>query len=153
MTREGGCACGAVRYRLDGDPLFVHACHCKDCQRLTGSAFAITMLIEKSHLTVTEGEPRSGRLIAQSGRTKETYFCERCGSYLWSKPPSRPGLIGLRPGGLDDTGWFEPQAHIWTRSKQRWIRLPSDVPSFATAYDDEKLWPSESIERRDKAGG
>ena len=152
MTRRGGCACGAVRYRFDGDPLFVHACHCKDCQRLTGSAFAITMLIEEARFIVDEGEPLSGEVIAGSGGTKRTYFCGRCGSYLWSRPPARPGLLGVRPGGLDETDWFEPQAHIWTRSKQRWVRLPPDVPAFETAYAEAELWPRESIERRARAG-
>ena len=153
VTREGGCACGAIRYRVEGDPIFIHACHCKQCQRLTGSAFAITMLVEQTRFTLDRGKPRSGELIAESGRAKRTFFCGGCGSYLWSKPGSWPVLIAVRPGSLDDADWFEPQAHIWTASKQRWVRVPRDVPTFEKAYVHTSLWPRKSIERLEQAGG
>ena len=146
-TRQGGCACGAVRYLLEGDPLFTHACHCTDCQRLTGGAFGVSMIIEESQFRRTKGQPMSGELIADSGYRKKVYFCGACGSSLWNKSSGRPGAITLKPGTLDECDWFKPEAHIWTRSKQPWVQIPEDTASYETAYDASEVWPKESLER------
>jgi hypothetical protein len=145
--RQGGCACGAVRYEFQGDPLFTHACHCTDCQRLTGGAFGVSMIIEESQLRLTKGQPVSGELIADSGNTKKVYFCGGCGSSLWNESSSRPGALTLKPGTLDDTDRVKPEAHIWTRSKQPWVQIAADTPAYETAYDASKVWPKESLER------
>ncbi len=146
-TRPGGCACGAVRYLLEGNPLFTHACHCTDCQRLTGGAFGVSMIIEESQLRRTKGQPMSGELTADSGNTKKVYFCGGCGSSLWNESSGRPGALTLKPGTLDDTDWFKPEAHIWTRSKQPWVQISEDTACFETAYDASEVWPKESLER------
>lgn len=145
--REGGCACGAVRYRLEGEPLFVHACHCRDCQRLSGSAFGITVMVDAAAFAEVAGETRRGTLVADSGREKHPVSCARCGSYVWSHSAQRPGCMSVRGGSFDDVDWLEPMAHIWTRSKQRWVVLPPGVPAFDTVYDTEAVWPAESLRR------
>ncbi len=89
----------------------------------------------------------SGELKADSGNVKRIYFCGSCGSSLWNKSTGRPGMVTLKPGTLDDTGVIRPQAHIWTRSKQPWVQIPTDVPAFETAYDASELWPKESLAR------
>lgn len=146
-TRQGGCACGAVRYELEGKPLFIHACHCTDCQRLSGSAFGVSMIVEEMQLRCIKGRPMSGEMVADSGNKKEVYFCGACGSHLWNKGSNRPGAISLKPGTLDDNDWFQPRAHIWTRSKQPWVQIPEDVPSYETQYEVSEVWPKESLER------
>jgi len=117
MELEGGCACRALRYKLTADPLIVHACHCRDCQRLTGSAFVINIWIEKKF--VKEGSaPKSFKLTAGSGKHHEVFFCDKCGTYLWSRYYASPGdTLLVRVGTLDNPGAVKPDVHIFTRSK------------------------------------
>ena len=146
-AKEGGCACGAIRYRFEGEPLFVHACHCKHCQRLTGSAFGITMVVAADDFELLSGEPAQGEIRGDSGGRKSAHWCPSCGSYLWARAERRPGCVSIRPGTLDETDWFAPGAHIWIRSKQDWVALPADIPAFDKAYDPVDLWPAESLRR------
>ncbi|MDP6708333.1 MAG: GFA family protein [Alphaproteobacteria bacterium] len=152
-TREGGCACGAVRFRLHGEPIFIHACHCTDCQRLSASAFGISMIVEADRIETVAGTMTTVEMVADSGRTKSIYFCPACGSQLWNKVPHRPGLLTLKAGSLDAVDWFRPQAHIWTRSKQAWLQLADAAPHFETMYEAAELWPAESLERARLAAG
>ncbi len=147
MTRTGGCSCGAIRYELDGEPLFTHACHCTDCQRASGGAFVITMIVDATDLRVTAGTPKSSCRIGTSGKEKQQLFCGDCGSWLFGRTAQRPGLMVIRPGTLDDTSRVKPEAHIWTRSKQPWVPLPDGVPAFDTVYDAAALWPEASLRR------
>ena len=86
-------------------------------------------------------------MVADSGRTKQIFFCPDCSSQLWNEVPHRPGLLTLKAGTLDEVDWFRPEAHIWTRSKQAWLRLDDGAPAFETTYDQAALWPAESQER------
>ena len=159
MRRTGGCACGAIRYVFEGEPLFVHACHCTDCQRLSGTAFGITMLVEARDFRVVSGEPGEAALTGGSGAAKQSFFCPQCGGWLFGRTELRPGVLAIRPGTLDDKTGIVPQANIWTRSKLAWLALPTDVPQFETTYDVAALWPAESrrrlaeAARREEAGG
>ncbi|RJF90368.1 GFA family protein [Sphingomonas cavernae] len=145
---EGGCACGAVRYRLDSDPLIVHCCHCLDCQRQTGSAFVLNALIESDRVTLLAGEPEPFPVPTDSGRPHDIYRCPICQTALWSDYGRRGWLRFVRLGTLDDPAEFSPGVHIYTRSKQPWISLPEDVPQFEEYYDLKAVWPAESLERR-----
>ena len=145
---EGGCACGAVRYRLSSSPMFVNCCHCRDCQRLTGSAFAINALIETDRIILLTGMPEPVTMPTESGRPLDVYRCRACETALWSDYGRQPPLRFVRVGTLDDPTALPPGAHIYTRSKLHWINLPEEVPAFDVYYDREALWPAASLERR-----
>lgn len=149
----GGCACGAVRYRLASGPMFVHCCHCRDCQRQVGSAFVINAIIETDRIQVTAGEAAPFRMPTDSGRIHDIYRCTQCGTALWSDYGGRPAIRFLRATTLDDRAAFSPDVHIFTRSKLPWVRLPDDVPAFEVYYDMPAQWPPESLERRREALG
>jgi len=145
---EGGCACGAVRYRLNSRPMFVHCCHCRDCQRQTGSAFVINALIESARIEVLSGEPEPVGVPTDSGRPHDIYRRPKCRTALWSDYGRRPALRFVRVGTLDEPSALSPDVHIFTRSKLPWVRLSRDVPAFEVYYDMKTLWPAQSLERR-----
>jgi hypothetical protein len=145
---EGGCACGAVRYRLEAAPMFVHCCHCRDCQRQTGSAFVLNALIETDRISLLSGDPRPVRMPTDSGRPHDIYRCPACQTALWSDYGGRPALRFVRVGTLDDPTALKPDVHIFTRSKLPWITLPEGIPAFEVYYRTETLWPAASLERR-----
>ncbi|MDB5459012.1 MAG: hypothetical protein JWO72_753 [Caulobacteraceae bacterium] len=144
----GGCACGAVRYRLKSAPMFVHCCHCLDCQRQTGSAFVINGLIETDRIEVLSGETRPYAMPTDSGHPHEVYRCPACGVAVWSDYGRRAALRFVRLGTLDRPDALTPDVHIFTRSKLAWVRLPDDTPAFEAYYDTASLWPAASLERR-----
>ena len=150
-VREGGCSCGAVRYRLTSDPLFVHCCHCLNCQRQTGSAFVINLLIEADRVDVLAGEPQRVD-VPRGTKTQKIWRCPDCQVALFSQYTSAR-LRFVRGGTLDDPASVEPDVHIYTRSKLPWVALPESTPAFRTYYDTEKLWPSASLERLAAARG
>jgi hypothetical protein len=148
---EGGCACGAVRYRMTSAPMFVHCCHCLDCQRQTGSAFVLNALIESSRVEVagTEGAaPVRFEMPTESGRPHGIYRCRSCGTAVWSEYGGVAALRFVRVGTLDDPRALAPDVHIYVRSKQPWVALPAGVPAFEAYYDSKTLWPAESLARR-----
>jgi hypothetical protein len=146
---EGGCACGAVRYRLTSQPMIVHCCHCRDCQRQTGGAFAVNALIETDRIEMLSGEPVAHPLPTDSGRPHDVYRCPACGTAVWSDYGRRPVLRFVRTMTLDDPGALPPDVHIFTGSKLPWVGLPPEVPAFEVYYDMTKLWPPESLARRE----
>lgn len=148
----GGCACGAVRYQLEADPLIVHACHCRDCQRITGSAFVINIWIERRFVKSNGGELKSFKLTGGSGQPHEVFFCPVCGTYLWSDYHGAPGKsLFIRAGTLDTPAAVAPDVHIFTRSKLPWVRLPEGARSFAEFYPIAKTWPEASRARIGRA--
>ena len=147
-TLEGGCACGAVRYRLESAPMFVHCCHCRDCQRQTGSAFVLNALIETDRVALLSGAPTPVAVPTDSGRPHEIFRCPTCQTAVWSDYGRRGVLRFVRVGTLDDPAALPPDVHIYTRSKLPWIALPPDVPAFEAYYDSKKLWPAASLARR-----
>jgi len=146
---EGRCACGAVRYRLVSPPMFVHCCHCLDCQRQTGSAFVLNAIIETDRIELLSGEPEPVRVPADSGRPHDIYRCSVCQTAMWSDYGGRPKLRFVRVGTLENPSALKPDVHIFTRSKQPWVQLPPEVPAFEVYYDTKKLWPPESLKRRE----
>ena len=125
---EGGCQCGKVRYRIEGDPLAVAACHCTECQRQSGSAFSMSMIVPREAFQPS-GELRSFTRDAASGATVECFFCPQCGTRIHHQPSSMPKTVNVKPGTLDDTSWLQPALHVWVSSKQPWTPIPEGVPT------------------------
>jgi hypothetical protein len=144
--REGGCACGAVRYRLASEPLFVHCCHCLNCQRQTGSAFVINLLIETDRVHVLAGEPQPVDVPRDDGSRQRIFRCPTCQVAVFSQY-TYPEVRFVRGGTLDDPRGVTPDVHIFTKSKVDWVTLPDSVPAFEVYYDLGKLWPPASLER------
>jgi hypothetical protein len=145
---EGGCACAAVRYRLASRPMFVHCCHCRDCQRQTGSAFVLNALIETDRVSLLSGNPEPVAVPTASGRPHEIYRCPLCRVAVWSVYGGVHKLPFVRVGTLDDPAALTPNVHIYVRSKLPWVVLAEGTPSFEAYYDSRQLWPPESLERR-----
>ena len=143
---DGGCSCGAVRYRLRSEPLFVHCCHCLNCQRQTGSAFAINVLIEAGRVEIVAGDPRSVDVPRDDGSTQRIFRCPSCQVAVYSEY-TRPQVWFVRAGTLDDPSQVSPDVHIYTRSKRDWIALPESVPAFEVYYDTKALWPPARYDR------
>ena len=127
---EGGCLCGAVRYRVRGTPIVSVACHCSFCQRRLGSAFATFAYFEETNLDfvggVTEYEHRSD----ESRRWLRTQFCTRCGTTVTHKAEGRPGQRAVALGTLDDPDSVRIDRHVWVRSKRPWVTIPPEVAAF-----------------------
>jgi len=145
---DGRCACGEVRYRLHERPFAVHCCHCRDCQRLTGSAFVVNLWIERRFVETVQGVLDEDIVTAGSGGPHTICRCAECGTALWSYYP-RLGrdTVLLRAGTLDDPASVTPDVHIFTRSKLPWVQLPAGAPVFEAFYKPSDLWPAESLER------
>ena len=126
---EGGCPCGAARYRLTAPPLAVYACHCRDCQRASG-AFELSMPIRPDALRHTAGDLACRDKTADSGRTLRMFRCARCGTKLWNRPLAFPDLLVLKPGTLDDPAWAVPIGDIWTDHRLPWVAIDPALASF-----------------------
>ena len=124
---EGGCLCGGLRYRIArGSELCVYCCHCRDCQRLSSSAFAVSMVLPSAAFALLQGEPASVVRRAASGREIHGFFCAACGTRLFDRFPAFPDIMVLKAGTLDDPRGLEPVAQFWTSCKQDWVVLPAD---------------------------
>jgi hypothetical protein len=146
---EGGCTCGAVRYRMTSAPMFVHCCHCRWCQRETGSAFAINALIEADRVILLSGVPEVVNTPSNSGMGQKITRCPICRIALWSNYAGAGDAVRfVRVGSLDEPDRCPPDIHIFTSSKQPWVLLPPDKPAVAEYYDRSKYWPKESLARR-----
>ncbi len=110
---KGGCLCGAVRYRLDGSPLAVNACHCADCKMLSGSMHALMILAASADFARECGAVDRYRKRAASGREIDLLRCSTCGVRLWHEPLSSPQFVFILAGTLDDPSWAVPASHIW----------------------------------------
>ena len=125
----GGCQCGDIRYAITGEPQLTVACHCTDCQRLSGSAFGMTLVVAEADFRLVQGDVETWSSVSEAGRGKLGAFCPRCGNRIYHKSEWRRNTVSIKPGTLDDTSWLEPDMHIWTRSKQPWVVIPEGVES------------------------
>ncbi|HTC44251.1 MAG TPA: GFA family protein [Steroidobacteraceae bacterium] len=145
----GGCTCRAIRYRLTDKPMFVHCCHCRWCQRETGTAFALNALIEFNRMELTSGTVEVINTPSNSGKGQRISRCPTCRIALWSNYGGGGDAIRfVRVGTLDDPDRCPPDVHIFTGSKQPWVVLPAGAKAFAEYYKSAELWPAESLARR-----
>jgi hypothetical protein len=126
--------------------MFVHCCHCLNCQRQTGSAFVINVLIEADRVELVAGEPQPVDVPRDDGSTQRIFRCPDCQVAVFSEY-GRPQVRFVRAGTFDDPSSVAPDVHIFTRSKLPWVELPASVPAFEIYYDSKTLWPPESLER------
>jgi len=148
-TYDGGCTCRAVRYRMTSRPLFVHCCHCRWCQRETGTAFALNALIEADRVVLLSGEVDVVDTPSASGKGQRIARCGRCRVALWSNYSGAGDAARfVRVGTLDEPDRLPPDVHIYTSSKQPWVVLPGGTPAVAEYYKASELWPKESLQRR-----
>jgi len=147
---QGRCTCGEIRYRLTDRPLFTHCCHCRWCQRETGSAFVLNALIETDCIEIIQGAADPVATPSASGKGQVIHRCPTCRVALWSHySGAGPKFAFLRVGTLDDPDACPPDVHIYTDSKQPWVILPEGVPAMPEYYRRSELWPEASLKRRE----
>lgn len=127
---EGGCQCGALRYRLKAPPLGIYACHCKDCQRFSGTTHTMSMVMQAGDAELISGVLAGFDKTADSGRTVRMLGCAQCGTKIWNEPLASPALLIVKPGTLDDMGWARPVGNIWTVRRQPWVEIDPSGPNF-----------------------
>lgn len=151
MTHEGGCTCGKVRYRLASEPIVVHCCHCRWCQRETGTAFALNAVIETDRVELLGHAPERIDTPSESGKGQAIYRCPQCKVALWSHyggAGERAAFI--RVGTLDDPDACPPDVHIFTASKQPWVIVPEGGENFDVFYsgaDVPRIYGEDGVAR------
>ncbi len=136
FPQPGGCECERVRYQLTSDPVTVYACHCTDCQIATGASFALSMYVARDAIKLLRGEPHFLEFFLPDGRKRRAFNCAECGASLWGERQDLRELLNLQPGALDDTSWFRPVGHIWTRSAQPWVTIPPEALRYEMQPED-----------------
>jgi hypothetical protein len=150
----GACTCGTVQYVMHRRPMFVHCCHCRWCQRETGAAFALNGLIEADAVSLTSGTVEMVNTPTRSGLGQSIARCPTCKVALWSNyGAAKDAVKFVRIGTLADPDAFPPDIHIFTSSKQPWVKLEGGAPAVAEYYARSEHWPAESIARYNKALG
>ncbi len=148
MSLEGGCACGAVRYRMQGPPLIVHCCHCSRCQRETGSAFALNAFIEAERVTCIVGAPELVPAPSASGKGQKIARCPACRVAVWSHYAGAGDEVAfVRVGTLDEPGRVPPDIHIFTTTKLPWVVIPDGTRAVPEYYRRSEVWSEDSLAR------
>jgi len=129
----GGCACGAIRYECTAEPIMALNCHCRDCQRASGSAYASGIFVPAAGVTV-RGEPTYHVTTSDSGNIASRGFCPRCGSPVLAKQSQWPAFI-IYASSLDDPSWHRPAMDIFTASAQPWDHMDSSLPKYAKGIE------------------
>lgn len=131
MAVTGQCLCGKIKYEMQNAPAMMGVCHCKNCQRQAGSAFSTLAVVPKTEFKFTSGKPKLYEdSDTKSGNSVQRFFCETCGSPVYSAIPSQPGTLFLKTGTMDDTSGFKPMFHVWCSTKQGWVALEDGVPQM-----------------------
>lgn len=150
FTQEGSCLCGDITYRITDKPLFTHACHCTVCQKITGTSYWLSMFVLENDFEIITGELKIV-YPPQTYGVAAKHYCGNCGCNIYGTHTYLKGLVLPATGTFEDTTWFAPQAHIFTRSKQPWVEIPKGAPVFEELYDREQVWPRESLARLNSA--
>jgi hypothetical protein len=146
---QGGCDCGAVRFRMESAPMFVNCCHCRWCQRESGASFALNAIIEAERVTNLGVEPELVDTPSESGAGQKIARCPKCRVAVWSNYAGAGSMVRfVRVGTLDNPDLLPPDIHIFTETKQPWVQLPAGTPAVPECYEREQHWPPESLARR-----
>ncbi len=147
-VRTGGCGCGHVRYQVAGEPIFAGNCHCRLCQRQTGSTSAVNAFFETAQITLLVGSLTEHEVPTGSGEAQTICRCGQCGTAVWSHYPRMGRLgAGVRVGTLDDPASIALDAVIYVESKLPWAVLPDGIPVFQQAYDFAEILPPDRFAR------
>ncbi len=150
QTRDGGCTCGHVRYQVTSEPMIVHCCHCRGCQKNSGSSFALNALYEADRVELISGEVEEVTVPTPSGTGQIITRCSKCKVAVWSNYNMgglRERIRFIRVGTLDDPDQLPPDVHIFTCSKQPWVILPKEDRRVEVFYEFKETWSPESMER------
>jgi hypothetical protein len=128
----GGCLCGKVRYSADVEPAFTGLCHCRNCQKESGSAFAIVVGVPQPALSL-QGELKTYAGKGDSGKAMYRRFCPECGSTVIDEAEAMPGILMIQVGTMDDTSWVKPGTQIYCESAQPWVQLAGEMKRFPKA--------------------
>ena len=131
-VRTGGCLCGAIRYVAGGEPIFSLMCHCRDCQRQSGTAYVAAVRVASAGFRITRGTPKRYVATSDAGNEIARVFCGDCGAPLYVQVSTRPDLVGIRVASFDDPSWFRAEADIFVKSAQPWDYMNPDLPKFPT---------------------
>ena len=148
MNNIGGCHCGSLRYKIIGEPMTCYTCHCTDCQKATGSAFTISVILEEKNLTITNGVAKTDSYQLNDNQLHR-YSCENCGHTVWLTSPEHPGFLALRGGTMDDKKSIKPIAHIWFRSALPWVQVSPEQKNYEqqpTMRELIELWNQRGAE-------
>jgi hypothetical protein len=149
FSADGGCTCRQVRYRMTAPPLIVHCCHCRWCQRETGSAFVLNALIETGRVTLIAGTVERVDTPSNSGKGQKIARCPHCRIAVWSNyAGAGDQLTFVRVGTCDEPDRFPPDIHIYTESQQPWLQLPAGARAVPQYYDRREVWSAAALERR-----
>jgi hypothetical protein len=129
LPAEGGCQCGEVRYRIDGQPLWLSLCHCNECKRQSGAAFGMSLRLKVSDVSLLRGVPKTWTRLADSGGEVECAFCPNCGTRVWHDPVGS-GFRHVKPGTLDEPAKLAPPYEAWTKRKAQWLSIAGLRASF-----------------------
>lgn len=124
---DGGCQCGAVRYRISAQPVRVSICHCTQCQRQSGTAFSMALIVPDDGFALLQGALKTWTRSSDAGRPVVCGFCADCGTRITHRAEAYRGFTNVRPGTLDDRAWLRPTTSYWTREKQPWVQLPDEM--------------------------
>jgi len=136
LPMTGGCPCGVIRYQITSFPLLLYTCNCTDCQRASGSAFALNMPVRARDFHILQGEPKGWHHTSPKGVAVISWFCGDCGGRLYGDRAGRAEIVNIRAGTLDDTAWLVPVAHMFTRSSQPWVQPAVDAECHEIGPED-----------------
>jgi len=135
LPLRGGCQCGAIKYELTGKPIVFYICHCTECQKQSSSAFGESFRVNAADLKI-EGKVKTFERPTKAENTLSCDFCPNCGTRLFHHSNNNLGVLNIKAGSLDDTSWLKPAGHIWTRSKQPWVKISDDALVYEGQPDD-----------------
>jgi len=135
LPARGSCQCGNVTYQVTEEPLLTAACHCRDCQKLSTSAFSVSMMLRRSGFELLSGELKHWDRPTASGGIAVCWFCPGCGNRIYHENPAKMDIVRLKPGTLDDTSVLQPRVHVWTCREQPWLEHYADLPKVERQPD------------------
>lgn len=146
LPLTGSCVCSAIQFQVNAEPLFTHACHCVNCQKITGSAFAMSTFVVDDDLEVIAGAPVSIEQPSKNG-SRKVFLCPLCQTVVWAESSDHANVRIIRPGVFSSKMDVQPQAHIWIHRKQDWLALDKNTPKFKGGYVRSETWPASSLLR------